>query len=49
MNAIKKQARFAGLLYLLGSIVGALALIYVPGKMTKTLPPAATRALARRG
>jgi len=32
-NSIKKQARFAGLLYLLASIVGALALIYVPGKL----------------
>jgi len=33
MNSIKKQARFAGLLYLLASIVGALGLIYVPGKL----------------
>src|SRR5437667_8303709 len=33
MNSIKKQARFAGLLYLLGSIVGCFGLIYVPGKL----------------
>src|SRR5438132_612317 len=33
MNSIKKQARFAGLLYLLASIVGALGLIYVPGRL----------------
>jgi Domain of unknown function (DUF4386) len=33
MNLIKKQARVAGLLYLLASIIGALGLIYVPGKL----------------
>src|SRR6266566_8997888 len=33
MNSIKKQARFAGLLYLLASIVGCFGLIYVPGKL----------------
>src|SRR5437773_1703269 len=33
MNSIKKQARFAGLLYLLVSIVGCFGLIYVPGKL----------------
>src|SRR6266480_5325322 len=33
MNSIEKQARFAGLLYLLASIVGCFGLIYVPGKL----------------
>src|SRR6266576_2467549 len=33
MKSIKRQARFAGLLYLLASIVGALGLIYVPGRL----------------
>jgi hypothetical protein len=33
MNSIKKQARFAGLLYLLASIPAPFCLIYVPGKL----------------
>jgi hypothetical protein len=33
MNLIKKQARIAGLLYLLASIIGFLCLAYVPGKL----------------
>jgi hypothetical protein len=33
MNAIKKQARIAGLLYLLASIPAPFALIYVPNKL----------------
>src|SRR5438128_2238096 len=33
MNSTKKQARFAGLLYLLASIIGCVGLIYVPGKL----------------
>ena len=33
MNEIKKQARFAGLLYLLASIPAPFALIYVPSKL----------------
>lgn len=33
INSIKKQARFAGLLYLLASIPAPFALIYVPGKL----------------
>ena len=33
MNAIKKQARVAGLLYLLASIPAPFALIYVPNKL----------------
>src|SRR6266446_1168246 len=33
MKSIKKQARFAGLLYLLASIPAPFALIYVPGKL----------------
>jgi len=33
MNAIKKQARLAGLLYLLASIPAPFALIYVPSKL----------------
>src|SRR5437868_9783945 len=33
MNSTKKQARFAGLLYLLASIPAPFALIYVPGKL----------------
>ncbi len=33
MNSIKKQAKFAGLLYLLGGITAPLGLIYVPGKL----------------
>jgi hypothetical protein len=33
MNSIKKQARLAGLLYLLASIPAPFGLIYVPGKL----------------
>ena len=33
MNSIKKQARFAGLLYLLASLPAPFALIYVPNKL----------------
>src|SRR5713101_1959352 len=33
MNSINKQARVAGLLYLLASIPAPFALIYVPGKL----------------
>ena len=33
MNETKKQARFAGLLYLLASIPAPFALIYVPNKL----------------
>jgi Domain of unknown function (DUF4386) len=33
MNSTKKQARIAGLLYLLASIIGFPGLIYVPGKL----------------
>ncbi|SRR6266436_1764019 len=33
MNSIKKQARFAGLLYLLASIPAPFGLIYVPNKL----------------
>jgi hypothetical protein len=33
MNAIKKQARIAGVLYLSASIFAPFALIYVPGKL----------------
>jgi hypothetical protein len=33
MNSTKKQARIAGLLYLLASIIGFFCLAYVPGKL----------------
>lgn len=33
MNTIKKQARFAGLLYLLACLPAPFALLYVPGKL----------------
>jgi|SRR6266487_3337147 len=33
MNSTKKQARLAGLLYLLASIIGPFCFIYVPGKL----------------
>ena len=33
MNATKKQARVAGLLYLLASIIGFFCLAYVPGRL----------------
>jgi hypothetical protein len=36
MNSIKKQARFAGLLYLLASIPAPFGLIYVPNKLIVT-------------
>ena len=42
MNPIKKQARFAGLLYLLASIPAPFALIYVPDKLMVTGDAAAT-------
>jgi len=33
MSSTKSPGRFAGLLYLLTSIVGVFAVIYVPGKL----------------
>ena len=42
MNPIKKQARIAGLLYLLASIFAPFALIYVPGKIVVLGDAAAT-------
>src|SRR5438094_7979743 len=33
MNSVRKQARVAGVLYLLGGITAPLGLIYVPGKL----------------
>ena len=33
MNLIKRQARIAGLLYLLASVIGFFCLAYVPGKL----------------
>src|SRR6267143_4136301 len=42
MSSTKKQARFAGLLYLLASIPAPFALIYVPGKLIVTGDPTAT-------
>jgi hypothetical protein len=42
MNSTKKQARLAGLLYLLASIIGCFGLIYVPGKLIVTGDPTAT-------
>jgi Domain of unknown function (DUF4386) len=42
MNAIKKQARIAGLLYLSASIFAPFALIYVPGKLVVLGDAAAT-------
>src|SRR5205814_9454084 len=33
MNSVRKQARVAGVLYLLGVITAPLGLIYVPGKL----------------
>jgi hypothetical protein len=33
MNSIKKQARLAGILYLLASIIGCFGLIYVPNRL----------------
>jgi hypothetical protein len=42
MDSTKKTARLAGLLYLLSSIPGAFALIYVPGKLVVKGDAAAT-------
>ncbi len=42
MNSTKKQARLAGLLYLLASIIGCFGLIYVPGKLIVTGDATAT-------
>src|SRR5580704_14489241 len=42
MNTIKKQARVAGLLYLLASIPAPFALIYVPNKLIVTGDATAT-------
>src|SRR6266446_10811180 len=42
MKSIKKQARFAGLLYLLASIPAPFALIYVPNKLIVTGDATAT-------
>jgi hypothetical protein len=42
MNSIKKQARVAGLLYLLASIPAPFALIYVPNKLIVTGDATAT-------
>src|SRR5438876_9784143 len=42
MNSTKKQARFAGLLYLLASLIGCFGLIYVPGKLIVRGEPTAT-------
>ena len=42
MNSAKKQARVAGLLYLLASIIGCFGLIYIPGKLIVTGDATAT-------
>src|SRR6266446_4733197 len=42
MKSTKKQARLAGLLYLLASIIGSFGLIYVPGKLILTGDATAT-------
>ena len=42
MDSTKKTARLAGLLYLLASIPGAFALLYVPGKLVVRGDSAAT-------
>jgi hypothetical protein len=42
MDSTRKTARLAGLLYLLSSIPGAFALVYVPGKLVVKGDPAAT-------
>jgi len=42
MNSIKKQARIAGLLYLLASIPAAFAWVYVPSKLMVTGDATAT-------
>jgi hypothetical protein len=42
MSSIRNPGRFAGLLYLLGSIPGFFALLYVPGKLMVHGDPTAT-------
>jgi hypothetical protein len=42
MSSTKNPGRFAGMLYLLTSIIGAFAIIYVPGKLVVTGNTAAT-------
>jgi hypothetical protein len=42
MNSTKKQARIAGLLYLLASIIGFFCLAYVPGKLIVSRDATAT-------
>jgi Domain of unknown function (DUF4386) len=42
MNSIKKQARFAGFLYLLACLPAPFALLYVPGKLIVPGDPTAT-------
>ena len=42
MDSTRKTARLAGLLYLLSSIPGAFALVYVPGKLVVKGDAAAT-------
>jgi hypothetical protein len=42
MDSNKKTARLAGLLYLVSSIPGAFALLYVPGKLVVKGDPTAT-------
>ena len=42
MNSIKKQARYAGLLYLLMGITAPIGLVYVPAKLMVTGDAAAT-------
>src|SRR6516164_2809726 len=47
MDSTRKTARLAGLLYLLSSILGAFALLYVPGKLVVKGDAAATAARLR--
>jgi hypothetical protein len=47
LDETKRTARLAGLLYLLSSLVGAPALLYVPGKIVVEGDAAATA--ERRG
>ena len=42
MSSTRNPGRFAGLLYLLGSIPGFFGLLYVPGKLTVHGDPTAT-------
>jgi hypothetical protein len=44
MSQTRRTARFAGLLYLLASIPGAFALVYVPGKLSVASGDAAAKA-----